>query len=311
MKINPPDSGLYVIAVSGGVDSMVLLDLLVRQAKSQKPKAKSRGIQLSANGLQLVVAHFNHGIRDDAAEDEELVDKAAKKLGLVFELGHGKLGAAASEDQARKARYGFLEEVRAKHKAKAIITAHHQDDMIETAFINVLRGSGRKGLTAIKDNPKIFRPLINIPKKELVEYAKAQKIAWRDDKTNQDPRYLRNYIRLELMPRLPDAQRRQLVKNIDKVAKNKQELDNLIATLSHSIVKNEYIDRSKFTSLPTELCSELITYWLREHGMRQFNRKTVERLSLGLKIAKSHTEVIAGKDLKLVIGTTSAHFSNR
>jgi tRNA(Ile)-lysidine synthetase-like protein len=294
MKINPPDSGLYVIAVSGGVDSMVLLDLLSKRRE-----------------LELVVAHFNHGIRDDAAKDEELVGKAAKKLGLVFGLGYGKLGAAASEDQARKARYAFLEAVRTKYGAKAIITAHHQDDMIETAIINVLRGSGRKGLTAIKDNPEILRPLINIPKKELVEYAKAQKIVWRDDKTNQDPRYLRNYIRLGLSPKLSDTQRRQIVKNIDKVAKNKQELDSLIATLSRSVVKNGYIDRSKFTSLPTELCRELVAYWLREHGMKQFDRRTVERLSLGLKIAKPHTEVVAGKDLRLVLGAASAHFSNR
>jgi tRNA(Ile)-lysidine synthetase-like protein len=294
MKINSPDSGLYVIAVSGGVDSMVLLDLLSKRRE-----------------LELVVAYFSHGIRDDAAKDEELVSETAKRLGLVFEAGYGELGAAASEDQARKARYGFLEVVRTKYGAKAIITAHHQDDMIETAFINVLRGSGRKGLTAIKDNPKILRPLINIPKKELVEYARAQKITWREDKTNQDPRYLRNYIRLGLIPKLSDVQRQQIVKNIDKVAKNKQELDNLIATLSRSLVKNEYIDRSKFTLLPTELCSELIAYWLRDHGVNQFDRKTVERLSLRLKIAKPHTEVDAGKDLRLVIGATSAHFSNR
>lgn len=286
--------GRYVLAVSGGVDSMALLDLLNRQPD-----------------IELIVAHFNHGIRDDSARDEELVARAAKKHGLGFEVGRGKLGAKASEDAARKARYSFLAGVRDKHGAQAIITAHHQDDLIETAFINILRGSGRRGLSAIKDNPGVIRPLIDVPKEQIVAYAREHSLEWLDDSTNTDTRYLRNYLRLQIVPRLSVSQRAALVKNIDKVAKNKTELDNLIATLSHSITKTNHIDRSKFAMLPVELSSELMAFWLRQQGLRQFDRKTIERLCMGLKTAKPNTELIASKDLVLIIAATSAHFSNR
>src|SRR5438270_2251525 len=118
MKVNVPP-GRYVLAVSGGVDSMVLLDLLAKLP-----------------GLELVVAHFNHGIRPESVNDEELVANRAKRLNLPLELGYASLGQGASEATARQARYQFLEAVQKKYKAKAIITAHHQDDWIETAVIN-------------------------------------------------------------------------------------------------------------------------------------------------------------------------------
>src|SRR4051812_31887046 len=115
MKVKVP-RGKYILAVSGGVDSMVLLDLLAR-----KP------------GIELVVAHFDHGIRPDSKKDEVLVRKAAASYGVAFEPGQGNLGPAASEATARQARYHFLDEVLTKHQALKIITAHHQDDAIETA----------------------------------------------------------------------------------------------------------------------------------------------------------------------------------
>src|SRR6478752_10282835 len=100
------EPGRYVLAVSGGVDSMTLLDILAK-----KP------------GVELIVAHFNHGIREDSGQDEELVGQAAATYGLVFEIGSAQLGKNASEAAARDARYGFLRQVQAKYKAKAIITA--------------------------------------------------------------------------------------------------------------------------------------------------------------------------------------------
>src|SRR5690348_16932946 len=106
--------GKYIVAVSGGVDSMVLLNLL----------AKSKG-------LDLIIAHFEHGIRSDSKEDLELVRAAAAHYGLPFVWEHGHLGPNASEAAAREARYTFLRRVRAEHAAKAIVTAHHQDDLLE------------------------------------------------------------------------------------------------------------------------------------------------------------------------------------
>jgi len=273
---------------------MVLLDLL----------AKKRD-------LELVVAHFNHGIRADSDKDEELVRRTAKKLGIEFVAGHGRLGARASEEQAREARYSFLNAVKRQHRAKTMITAHHQDDLIETALINVLRGSGRLGLTSMLDNPAILRPLLNTPKKDILAYAAEHKVVWREDSSNLDPKYLRNYLRLNILPRLTDSQRQELLKNIESVAKSQTELNALIATISHNVISHKIIDRGKYLSLPSPLDYELMAYWLRKNVGGDFNRKTVERLALGMKTAKPGSNLEASRGVYLVIGAKGAQFSNR
>src|SRR4051812_6590366 len=111
MEVSMP-AGRYVLAVSGGVDSMVLLHILS-----------------TTDEVELIVAHFNHGIRQDSDKDEELVKDAAKQYGLQIEIANGKLGPTASEEQARTARYKFLNSIQKKYKAVAIITAHHEDDL--------------------------------------------------------------------------------------------------------------------------------------------------------------------------------------
>ena len=138
-------TGKYVVAVSGGVDSMVLLDILAKQ-----------------EDLNLVIAHFDHGIRPDSAKDETLVAKVAKRHGLVFTSKKVALGSNASEALARDARYRFLKTVVKDNHAKALITAHHQNDQIETAVFNLLRGTGRKGLGSLQSTELVLRPLISI-----------------------------------------------------------------------------------------------------------------------------------------------------
>src|ERR1700693_5976581 len=170
--------GKYVLAVSGGVDSVVLLDLLCKN-----------------QGLDIIVAHFDHGIRQDSARDREFVQALTRGYKLPFVLGQAKLGPNASEETARETRYEFLYGVVKKTKSKGLITAYHQDDVIETAIINLLRGTNRKGLSSRLSSDKIFRPMLEIPKSDLLAYAKANKLDWHEDLTNLDTTYLRNYIR--------------------------------------------------------------------------------------------------------------------
>lgn len=184
MKAVLASPGSYVVAVSGGVDSMALLHLLRKNP-----------------GLDLVVAHFDHGIRDNSSEDRKFVQTFAKANGLKFVYEEGNLGAGASEARARDARYKFLHKTVEDTGSAAIVTAHHQDDVLETAIINLLRGSGRKGLTSLGNRPGIERPLLSVPKRDLVAYAKDQGLRWREDSTNQDLDYLRNYVRHRLLPR--------------------------------------------------------------------------------------------------------------
>lgn len=178
-------SGRYVLAVSGGVDSMTLLHALASASRQD---------------LALVVAHYDHGIRPDSAEDRRLVASQALHYGLQFEHEEGRLGAHVSEAVAREKRYAFLDRIAKKYNAQAIMTAHHKDDVIETMIINLLRGTGRKGLSSLRSTSRIVRPLLSASKADIFSYAEQHNITWREDSTNSDPTYLRNYIRHELLP---------------------------------------------------------------------------------------------------------------
>ena len=261
--------GTYVLAVSGGVDSMVLLNLL-----HQHP------------GVKLVVAHFDHGIRDNSAEDRKLVQQAAKKLGLPFVFHEGNLGKDTSEATAREARYKFLDEVKKSTGAKAIITAHHQDDVIETAIMNVLRGSGRRGLTSLRSTDGIVRPLLEHSKERLYDHARSHSIAWNEDSTNSDTTYRRNYIRANVLPKLTAAERAQLLILLEDVAQINDELDTNLAGLLHTQPAPNILDRAWFISLPHSVAKEITHAWLRARGARNITAKTIERLITGMKTGK-------------------------
>jgi tRNA(Ile)-lysidine synthase len=261
-------------------------------------------------GVEVVVAHFNHGIREDSDEDESFVKNAAAHYGLPFESARGKLGKNASEAAARAARYKFLESIGHKHKAAAIITAHHQDDLVETAFINLLRGTGRRGLVALAINPKVVRPLLNWTKKDILHYAEQHYLKWREDKTNQDEAFLRNYVRRRILPRLSTAQRKALINDLAKVAVLEGMLNIQIAKLSQEILKDNSIDRRSFTALPVDLGNELVLHWLRQRQVRQPDKKTIERLNVALRASKKGTVHPVNAGLSLVIGKESAQFSH-
>ncbi len=282
--------GLYVAGISGGVDSMVLLDLLYK------------------NKVRVVVAHFDHAIRDDSYKDEKLVRKAAKAYGFDFETGKAKVGQINSEESARSARYKFLDKVQKKFKADYILTAHHEDDLIETAFINLLRGTGPKGLYSIATG-RVKRPLLKYSKAEILKYAAENKIKWREDSTNSQDKYLRNYIRLHISPRLEPQQKKQLLQQVQLAQKTSHETDKIIATISGSIKTKDKIQRGAFSSLPSSVGDELVAYWLRSESFSQFDRPTVHRLSNALRTARPGTSHEVSKNISLFTGLKEAHFS--
>jgi len=176
-------TGRYIVAVSGGVDSMVLLHMLL-----QLPH------------LQLVVVHVNHGIRTDAERDEALVAAFCASHNIKYVATRLNLGPRVSEADARYARYAFLQHCRIEYNAVAIITAHHQNDVCETALLNVMRGTSWRGIAPFVTNEQLKRPLVNVPKDALVAYAQYHKVPWREDSTNAQSDYTRNYIRNIIMP---------------------------------------------------------------------------------------------------------------
>ncbi len=278
------EPGNYVVAVSGGVDSVVLLDML-------------RG----RPGLELVIAHYDHGIRSDSAQDRLLVERLAQSYKLPFVYEEGRLGPGASEATARQARYAFLERVRQEHNAVAIITAHQQDDVLETAILNILRGTGRKGLTSLASTPHILRPMLDIPKQQLIAYARSRGLQWREDSTNTDERYLRNYIRHRLLSRFDEAARAQLAAIVERMRLLNKEIDVQILALLQAQPGVPDIGRRWFIQLPHAVAKELLASWLRGHGIRNFDTKTLERLTVAGKTLRPGAviDVVGGVSIRV------------
>ncbi len=266
LKIDELPAGCYVVAVSGGVDSMVLLDVL-RQAPE----------------LSLVVAHFDHGIRENSALDRRLVQDVCAGYGLQFVYDEGKLGPGASEAAARKARYAFLNKVQKASNARAIITAHHQDDLLETIILNILRGTGRKGLSPLRSRNNVLRPLLSCTKAEIISYAKQHQLRWHEDSTNRDTAYLRNYIRLKLLPRFSVEDKRRLLEISHNVRLLNQQIDALIINLLHAHADGLKLNKKQLIKLGHAEAKEVMAAWLRTNGISDFDAKTLERIVVGAK----------------------------
>ncbi len=189
----------YIVAVSGGVDSVVLLDRLSKKEEGRRKKE------------EYIVAHVDHGMRPDSQADAAFVAALAVRYGLAYESTQLHLGAEASEAEARARRYEFLESVRVRHGANAIVTAHHQDDVIETMLINLLRGTGWRGLCSLREHDAMRRPLLTTSKAEIIQYALTHQLTWSEDSTNDNPKYLRNYVRQTMVSSMKPDVRAQLL----------------------------------------------------------------------------------------------------
>lgn len=258
--------GTYVVAVSGGVDSVVLLDMLQKQAS-----------------LKLVVAHYDHGIRSDSSLDAQHVKQLASWYGLPFVAKAGKLGANASEATARRMRYEFLHKVRQATEARAVITAHHQDDVVETAILNLLRGTGRRGLGSLRSTDIVVRPLLHHTKQQLLDYANARNLNWREDSTNHDMKYLRNHVRHQLLPRMDASQKQRLLQLIRRSHDLNDEIEGHLINHLHVRLDDDKLDRKWFIQMPHAVAKEILHSWLRRHKISNIDHKTLERLVIAGK----------------------------
>jgi tRNA(Ile)-lysidine synthase len=213
-----------VVAVSGGADSVCLLDVLARL---------SPGMDLT-----LVAAHFDHGLRgEEDASETRFVARLASERGAVFETEKAPVSlhdrGGSLEERAREARYAFLDRVRQGHGARRVAVGHTLDDQAETVLMRLLRGAGLSGLSAIPPvrEPGIVRPLIRVRRREVEGYLEARGIPWRTDPTNLLAGPLRNRIRLELLPRLLEHQPR-LVERLGEMADLAREEDAFLEGLA-------------------------------------------------------------------------------
>lgn len=272
----------YIVAVSGGVDSVVLLDMLV-----------------NAGTCELIVAHFDHGIRPDSAADSHFVAALAKKYGLPFYSKREELGEKASEELARNQRYKFLRELAKEHHA-TIVTAHHADDVIETVAINITRGTGWRGL-AVFGAEDIERPLVAYKKRELYEYAVKHRLEWVEDSTNASPHYLRNRLRRQLYS-LPSVTRGELLQLWREQRVVRGEIE---AEVMRLFPQKAPFSRYFFTSIDDSSAVELLRAVVFVQTRRHLLHSQLKRGMLAIKTALPGAIVQLGEGVELSFTKTS------
>ncbi len=260
---NLKDSGLdqkpcYFLAISGGVDSMALLQLMLRL----RPQS------------QFKVAYYNHGTTADLKQNEfrsqclSLIKKICdshKNIEFVTEESSATLN---SESEMRKARWIFLN----KHKIlnEPILTAHHLDDWVETLTLKLIRGVGAEGFTAFKIwDGQIFRPFLETAKKELSQYAINQKIDWVQDPSNDSDLYLRNWLRNTWFKSLDDKNPSGYLNYSRSLLRLCQELDQN-QPLELQFFRNSPelgLDRQWYISLTDKLQLKALSLFIRHHSI--------------------------------------------
>jgi tRNA(Ile)-lysidine synthase len=279
-----------LVAVSGGVDSMVLLHILHALTR----KAGGRARAASARSWLLCVAHLNHALRGRSSDaDERLVQRTAKTLGLPFvsERAHVKAFARESgisiEMAARQTRHEFLARAARKLHCRKIALAHHADDQVELFLLRLFRGSGLDGLGGMKwSNPSpvarglfLARPLLGVRRDEIEAYARAERIRFRHDASNDSLDILRNRIRRELLPllerRYQPAMRNVILRLMDLLAAESEFADAVTRTLLSA--PSLAADRPKFDQLPIAAQRRLLQLQLLRMGLRH-DYETVEGL---------------------------------
>ncbi len=264
----------YIVAVSGGVDSVVLLHKLVTEDKEK-----------------LIVAHFDHGIRPDSVADARFVEGLAKTYGLPFESRREELGPTASEALARTRRYEFLRELAKKNDGQ-VVTAHHADDMIETIAINLTRGTGWRGLAAMNDS-RIVRPLLKLTKDEIYNYALNRQLEWVEDETNQTDAYLRNRLRARISARLSESTKRALL----DLRARQCELRTAIETEERQLNISSPYSRYFFTHIDSAVGAEL----LRTLTDFALTRPQADRALHAIKVTKSGARIESGTGVVFVM----------
>jgi tRNA(Ile)-lysidine synthetase-like protein len=269
----------YIVAVSGGVDSVVLLDILARSKK------------------HMVVAHVDHGIRDDSAADARFVEALAKQYNIPFVTKRFELGKGSSEEQARDARYSFLFDQAARFNAQ-LVTAHHQDDMVETIALNIQRGTGWRGL-AVLNRQDIDRPLLAFPKSMLIQYALNHRLEWVEDSTNRSDVYTRNQLRKSIHVLLP----KDAAKQLSHLRARQLQLGRDIAKETDRHVLQYEGNRHFLTVLDEDVAIELLGSFIAQAGATRPPRPQLKRALLAVKTAKSGTSHDIGNGVKMSFTT--------
>lgn len=274
-------SGVSVVAVSGGVDSVVLLRILCKY--------------LGRNNL--IVAHLNHGLRRASSAEAKFVKNLAEKYGLIYKE---KTLRNAKRDEAslRLERYKWLQSVANDNGARYIITAHHLDDQLETIILNLIRGTGPLEIWGMNEcEGNLLRPLLDFPKSEIAKYAKNNGLEFCEDKSNYDVSYARNRVRQKVVPNLlavNPALYRVIKREVGLGREAKAALRSILDKYAEKYVRGNTIDLRFFESAPIYFQREMILKMLKEAIGREgdiYQKNVAEILNLLTKKGSKKTQL--------------------
>lgn len=283
----------FIVAVSGGPDSLCLLDVLF--LLSQK------------YNFVLHIVHINYRLRGhDSLLDEQSVRKRAITYGIPLTVFHPRKTTSSNlEEKLRDIRYRLLEKVRLREQATSIVVAHHQDDQAETFLLRLLRGSGMRGLSAMRPkNNHVIRPLIDISRKDVLQYLEERAIRYREDASNTDPRFLRNQIRHTLLPLLEKNYQPKMKKILADTASLLASDYALLESLPSLVVKKS-AHGTEFSvvslqNLPTSLLRQEIRRLLGSYyGKKSPPQGIVTEVEKLIKSTKNKHQVIEIPGLKI------------
>ncbi|MBE6338613.1 MAG: tRNA lysidine(34) synthetase TilS [Lentimicrobiaceae bacterium] len=285
-----------LLALSGGVDSMVLARLLLLSQRDYETTSQRVGMQ-SQSQCNLAFAHCNFHLRgEDSNRDERFVTDFARENNIPIYINHfdtetyAKENSLSIEMAARELRYNWFKELKEIHNFDKVALAHHGDDQIETFFINMLRGSGIKGLKGMKpQNDFYIRPMLFSNRNQIMTFAKENDIQWVEDYTNQETVYLRNKIRHQIIPlfdEIKDNARQCLNFSIECLSSENELYRNLIDEKLAEIefVKDDYRSVENRHFLNNENGKQLLFEWVRRFG---FNYEQAESMFEAMRNEKS------------------------
>ncbi len=255
-------SRLYIVALSGGADSVSLLLLL------------------HEHGYKIHAAHCNFHLRGDESDrDEQFCVDLCRRINVPLHRAHFDTKTYAEshkvsiEMAARELRYGWFEQLRIDIGAEGICVAHHRDDSVETVLLNLIRGTGLRGMTGMKPrNGYILRPLLCVTRKELLEYLKDIKQNFVTDSSNLQTDVQRNKVRLQLLPTMKGINV-AVVENITRTAENLMKAQCVLDDILYNIKQSNIIELSKLNGFSSR---EYFVYeWAKEYG---FNGHQVEQI---------------------------------
>jgi tRNA(Ile)-lysidine synthase len=262
-----------IVGVSGGVDSVVLHDLLQR-----------------AGFAKVVVAHFHHGLRGkDADRDAEFVRELAKSADAKFVLGRGNTRARAKrkkeslEEAARELRRAFFLRAAKKHRANIFFLAHHAGDAAETMLFHLARGGGRRGLGSLRaeadlvEGIVIMRPLLGFTRAEIEKYAKAHKLRWREDESNRADEFTRNRMRRKVLPALERAVGHDPVPVMARAGEILSAEDEWMESLVADDARAAQLDVRALRGKSLAHQRRLLRAWLRARTGNEVDFETIER----------------------------------